>query len=70
VIPAGGRATATYHTHAAFDPRFDNENFSPQDLESDRQLGVDGYLGTPGGQFKFHNVTTGAIQTLGRLATN
>jgi len=70
VIPVGGRATATYHTHAAFDPRFDNENFSPQDLESDRQLGVDGYLGTPGGQFKFHNVATGAIQTLGRLATN
>lgn len=64
----GERATASYHTHAAFDPRYDNENFSPQDLSSDRALGVDGYLGTPAGQFKYFNVRTGQITTLGRIA--
>ena len=69
VIPSGSMETASYHTHAAFDPMFDNENFSPTDLESDRAFGVDGYLATPGGQFKFHNVETGEIITLGRVAT-
>ena len=69
VIPAGSRSTATYHTHAAFDPRFDNENFSPNDLESDSLIGVDGYLATPGGQFKYHDVSTGSVSTLGTIAT-
>ena len=66
-MPAGSLATATYHTHAAFDTRFDNENFSPTDLEGDRSLNLDGYLGTPGGQFKYHEVSTGAISTLGNI---
>ena len=64
--PNGG--TASYHTHAAYDPNYDNENFSPQDLESDRFFGVDGYLGTPAGQFKYHNVTSGEVTTLGTIA--
>ena len=68
-IPSGGTATATYHTHAAFDPRFDNENFSPADLESDRAINVDGYLATPGGQFKFHDVSVGSVTTLGPIST-
>ena len=67
-IPGGSRATASYHTHAAFDPRFDNENFSPTDLSLNRQFGVDGYLATPGGFFKFHDVRTDTITTLGRIA--
>jgi len=66
-VPAGTMATASYHTHAAFDPRFDNENFSPTDLEGDRQFNLDGYLGTPGGAFKYHEVSTGRIQTLGTI---
>ena len=65
VIPAGTDATAVYHTHAAFDPNYDNENFSPTDLASDREFNLDGYLGTPGGQFKYHEVRTGLIYTLG-----
>ena len=68
LIPAGTRPTASIHTHAAFDPRFDNENFSPTDLESDRSSNTNGYLATPGGQFKFHEVRTGQITTLGRIA--
>ena len=65
--PAGSRLAATYHTHAAFHRRFDNENFSPQEIESDETLGLDGYLATPAGLFKWHNVTTGEIITIGPI---
>ncbi len=68
VAPVGTAATATYHTHAAFDARFDNENFSPTDTLSDRFFGVDGYLGTPAGFMKYHNVQTGKISTIRRIA--
>lgn len=61
--------TASYHTHAAFDPRFDNENFSPQDLENDRMNNIDGYLATPLGQFKLHDIETDTVITLGTVAT-
>lgn len=64
--PAGSRVTASYHTHAAFDPRFDNENFSPQDISSDNRLGIGGYLAIPGGTFQYH--FGGNIQLLGTVA--
>ncbi len=67
-IPSGTRATASYHTHGGPDPRFVNEEFSPQDLQSDRLFGVDGYLGTPAGRFLFHNHRTGAVVQLGTIA--
>ena len=67
-IPGGTQATATYHTHGGPDPRYDNENFSPQDILSDRIAGVDGYLGTPAGFLKYHELATGRISTIGRIA--
>ena len=69
VIPAGSRITASYHTHAAFDPNFDNENFSPTDLSLDRDNNFDGYLGTPAGQLKFHDVTDDSITVIAQIAT-
>jgi len=63
-----GTATATYHTHGGFDPRFDSENFSFADISLNNNWGVDGYLGTPGGLFKFHHFLTGVITTLGTIA--
>ncbi len=68
IVPSGAATTATYHTHAAFDPRFDNENFSPTDIASDNAFGFDGYLGTPAGAFKYHRFSDGAIITLGTIA--
>ncbi|MDB4511850.1 DUF4329 domain-containing protein [Arenicella sp.] len=68
LIPRGTTPTASIHTHAAFDPRYDNENFSPTDLQSDRSSETNGYLATPGGQFKFHNYQTGQITTLGSIS--
>jgi len=63
-----GTATATYHTHGATDPRFDSENFSFLDISLNNNWGVDGYLGTPAGLFKFHHFLTGVITTLGTIA--
>lgn len=45
-------ATADYHTHGAFDPRYDNENFSRGDLDGNAQMGINGYLATPGGSIQ------------------
>jgi hypothetical protein len=67
--PSGAVTTASYHTHAAFDPRYDNENFSPQDILSDTLFRIDGYLATPAGQFKYHNVRNGRVSTLGGPGT-
>jgi len=68
-VPSGTRATATYHCHGGPDPRFNNESFSPQDVFADRFFNVNGYLATPGGQLKQHNVATGQIRTIGKVKT-
>jgi len=67
-VPASTVATASYHTHGGPDPRFVNEQFSPQDIAVDKAQRVDGYLGTPAGSFQYHNYRTGAITVLGRIA--
>ena len=67
--PSGSRVTASYHTHAAFDPRFDNENFSPTDIAGDRAFNIDGYLATPEGRFWLHDVSANQIILLGQPGT-
>jgi len=67
--PSRAVTTASYHTHAATDPRYVNEEFSPQDILSDTIFGLDGYLATPRGQFRFHDVSTGKIINLGGPGT-
>lgn len=66
-VSAGTTANASYHTHGGPDPRFDNENFSPQDLVSDRRAGVDGYLGTPAGFMKLHDFESRSITVVARI---
>ncbi|HSH43820.1 MAG TPA: DUF4329 domain-containing protein, partial [Arenicellales bacterium] len=66
-VPRGTVASASYHTHGGPDPRYDNENFSPQDILSDRLARVDGYLGTPAGFMKLHDLQTGNISVVGRI---
>ena len=66
--PEGTQATAFYHTHAAFDPRYDNENFSPTDINSANRTRLDSYLGTPAGAFKFYDFSAKRISTLGTIA--
>ncbi len=48
--PADLRIIASYHTHAAYAPRFDSEVPSATDLEGDISEGINGYVSTPGGR--------------------
>ena len=50
--PTGTQNAGDYHTHGAYDPEYDNENFSPGDKEGNDDEGVPGYLATPGGTFQ------------------
>lgn len=52
-LPRGVRPVATFHTHGAFLPRFDNEVPSVLDLLSEIRSGTDGYVSTPGGRLWF-----------------
>ena len=58
--PATMRVIASYHTHAAYAPRYDSEVPSATDLEGDIQEGINGYVSTPGGRMWF---TDGAAQS-------
>ncbi len=56
--------TASYHTHAAFAVDFHNEIPSQQDVEGDSEMGVNGYVATPGGRLWF---VDGAVQTVRQI---
>ena len=60
-VPDGTIGAGVYHTHAAFDPRYDNENFSPQDKRSAGREGTPSFLGTPAGAIKKYDPATGRI---------
>lgn len=53
--PGNMRVIASYHTHAAYAPRYDSEVPSTTDLESDFGEGINGYVATPGGRLWFNN---------------
>jgi hypothetical protein len=48
--PAGAEVMASYHTHGAYHRRADTEVPSWDDLNSDIQEKIDGYIATPGGR--------------------
>lgn len=58
--PSNMRVIASYHTHAAYAPRYDSEVPSSTDLEGDISEGINGYVSTPGGRLWF---TDGAAQS-------
>ncbi len=68
-MPVPGRGSgifASYHTHGAYGPQYDNEVPSTTDLLSDFQLGLDGYLSTPGGRvWRVTNATQDTSQVCG-----
>ncbi len=58
-IPRAGQGIiASYHTHGAYGPGYDNEVPSTVDLMSDFQFGIDGYVSTPGGRVWLVDVQT------------
>lgn len=48
--PPGFEVLASYHTHGAYDRDADTEVPSLDDLQSDIDEGIDGYIATPGGR--------------------
>ncbi len=58
---------SSWHTHAAWDRGYDGEVPSIQDVEGDMRMGVNGWVGTPGGRLWFVEGQTGSIrQVCGR----
>lgn len=55
---------ASYHTHAAYEPDADSELPSVDDVYSDMDEGIDGYLATPGGRFWFIDGQTGSVRQI------
>lgn len=68
-MPAPTRSSgifASYHTHGAYGPEYDNEVPSTTDLLSDFQFGIDGYVSTPGGRiWHVSNATQSTSQVCG-----
>lgn len=57
---------ASYHTHGAYGQEYDNEVPSTTDLLSDFELGLDGYISTPGGRvWRVSNATRDTSQVCG-----
>lgn len=64
--PVGFFAVASFHTHGAYDPDYDNEVPSVNDVLSDMDEGTDGYVSTPGGRLWHVDRHTGrAVQLCG-----
>ncbi|MBB5514494.1 hypothetical protein FHS89_000492 [Rubricella aquisinus] len=55
-LPDDFEPTASFHTHAAFDPDQESEVPSIDDMIGDLEFGVDGYIATPGGRLWFLDV--------------
>jgi hypothetical protein len=52
-LQPGVTAMSSWHTHAGWDPDYDGEVPSIQDVEGDMTLGVNGWVATPGGRLWF-----------------
>lgn len=62
--PAGFIAVASFHTHGAYDPDYDNEVPSVGDVLSDMKEATDGYIATPGGRLWFVDRRDGTVRLL------
>ena len=59
-----GTPVSSVHTHANYDPKYKNEEFSPDDIKWSRICNMDSYLVTPGGTLQRYNVDTGEIDVI------
>ena len=60
--PAGMRIISSWHTHAAFDPRYDNAVPSTIAVESDVSRHTTGWVATPAGRLWFIDGQTGLMR--------
>ncbi len=61
-IEEGAEVASSWHTHAAWAPAYDGEVPSIQDVEGDMQLGINGWVATPGGRLWFVDGKTGHMR--------
>jgi hypothetical protein len=69
ISPNGANVTAYYHTHGAYDPKYDSEIFSDTydgrgDIPFAKSHEIDGYLATPSGKIKYYNYVNDTITRL------
>lgn len=57
-------AIASYHTHGRQDPGSNGEFPSAADVEGDMELGIDGYISTPGGRLWFVDGAAGEVRLI------
>ena len=61
---AGQETVARAHTHGSYSPKYDNEVFSPADINNATNQNVDSYVATPGGTLQKFEVATKNITTI------
>jgi hypothetical protein len=62
--PSSTKTVADIHSHAAYDPAYDNENFSLQDKIDNSNKGINGFVVTPNGSLKEYDPVTGQEKTI------
>ena len=63
--PNGANVTAYYHTHGAYNPKYNDEDFSTNgDIPFAKRHKMDGYLATPTGKIKYYDYANDVIKVL------
>ena len=60
MCPIWNSKEGAYHTHGAYDPRYDSDNFADNDKDISDALELPIYLGTPNGDIKKYVPTPGS----------
>ncbi|WP_139683388.1 DUF4329 domain-containing protein [thiotrophic endosymbiont of Bathymodiolus puteoserpentis (Logatchev)] len=63
--PNGANVTAYYHTHGAYNLKYNDEDFSTNgDIPYAKRNKMNGYLATPMGKIKYYDYTNDVIKVL------
>lgn len=63
-LPAGMRPLASVHTHGRYSPYYASEFPTVQDMMTDAEDGIDGYISTPGGRLWYVDTDTMTVRQL------
>lgn len=63
-FPPGMMPVASVHTHGTYDPAYESEFPTVQDMLTDRSDQIDGYIGTPGGRMWYVDTDTMTVRQL------
>lgn len=63
-LPQGMRPLASVHTHGRYSPYYASEFPTVQDMTTDAEDGIDGYISTPGGRLWYVDTDTMTVRQL------